>query len=204
MANERGNRSGLVGSTNPTIKNRRFSIIASTLFVLVLLASYVGAGEPILKFRAVETEHNCRELKGYICGKEVYKDYEYQGLPLDFAIKKEADLVITSRQIKDIKITRRQYGKYESWELHILFTEEGAKKIEAYTAANLKKRVAIEAGNEILSVPTILMRMTSEMVLQATKKDIENMGKILQQIYPAMTRDTIIETPTKGDNGGRP
>jgi preprotein translocase subunit SecD len=147
-------------------------LLAALSSVLVLLASHVGGQEPILKFRGVETELDCHELSDYICGKDVYKDFAHEGLPSNFAIKKRADLVITVGDIKAIKVTCRQYGTFDSWELHFVFNESIAKDIEIYTTANPRKRVAMEVGDEIMSVVTIRDKMTTDIALAATKNHI--------------------------------
>jgi hypothetical protein len=123
--------------------------------IFILLASNVGGQEPIVKLKGVETELDCHELRDYICGKDVYKDFTYMGLPSNFAIKKKADLVIMAGDIKAIKVTCRQYGKVDSWELHLIFNESMAKMIEIYTNNNVGKRVAMEVGDEVVAVPTI-------------------------------------------------
>lgn len=176
------------------MKYFRLIVVQMMILAFPLLCHAASKMDGIL-FKDVATDKPCRELRGYICGAEVYPDYHSSDLPQNYGIKAVPELVIPAAAITGAKIIKQQLGKWENWQVEIKFTDEYGRKMKKYTANKKGKLMAMEIGGKIAAIAPLASDLDNEITITSTKDRIDGIGNLLRAIYPKITSEIQTQAP---------
>ncbi len=182
--------------------NRGYSFIRTALLLLplVLLFGFSGGERHqeavhCLNIKQVITDEKPSINSNYECGKELYPEYSYHGLPETFLIKRSADISFRPSDIESIRIAKLPFipAGLQEFTVTITFTSSARKRLHDYTRRNLNSKVALEIDHKIFVIATIMDSIGSIMNITVGNRSVEEIRKDLSKI----SKNIIIDLHTK-------
>ena len=153
------------------------------IFFIIILTTNTSYADQYISIRNV-IEDNSKDLPpGYIFGKTKYDKWEYVGLNEYFKIKVETDAQLEPNDLTKITLIYKERESSLSSVLLMELTIQGAEKMKNISTKYQEKRVSIDIGNEIISVPTIVGYLSNNLKLYFDIEKFENVSQLLNKSY---------------------
>ena len=174
---------------NLTGKTLRYMQMLLTIIVVSACMPKMGLseeGNSRVLIKEVINHDNVKNLSDYEYGKYRYPNYEVEGLSESFLVKKMADVILDTSDIKSVEIRSMYDNNINAYWVKILFTLTGAKKIKAYTRTKIDERIALEISDSLLVVATVLSPIENALSMPILGENVtelmEIFGKVTKEI----------------------
>jgi hypothetical protein len=157
--------------------------------IFILMISAISAetkeeGLHNLNIKQIIVNPNKINNSDYEYGKMLYPQYDYEGLPANFMIKKTPDISIEPKDIKLIEVIKEPWIPENMLEfiVNIIFNPSGQKKIYPYSNQNINNKVALEIDSKVFVIGTILEKLENEMKVIIKKKTAQTIADELRKV----------------------
>ena len=157
------------------------------IFILMISAISAETKEESLhnlNIKKIIVNPNKINNSDYEYGKMLYPQYDYEGLPNNFMIKKTPDISFVPKDIKLIEVIKEPWipDNMLEFTVNIFFNPSGQRKINPYSNQNINKKVALEIDSKILVIGTILEKIENEMQVIINKKTAQTIAAELRKV----------------------
>lgn len=120
----------------------------------------------------------------YVKGKELYPEYAYIGLPENFLIKKEPDIIIYPKEIRLVEIKKMIFvsATMEVYTITFHFDDSIKAKIQEYTEEHLDELIALEINSEIFCIAKIIDIIEGELTVSIGNKSFDEVNFYVKKI----------------------
>jgi hypothetical protein len=147
------------GKVTSTGKKRGYWEMLFTIIVVsacIPQMSLSEEGNDKILIKEVINHDNVKNHRDYEYGRYRYPNYEVEGLSELFLIKRMADVILHTSDIKSVEIRNMYNNNTNAFWVKVIFTSIGANKMKVYTRNRIDDRIALEIADTLLVVATVL------------------------------------------------
>ena len=158
-------------------------IMCVVFIFLIPSINIAGGREDFIKIKEVRDSDNGKVPENYHYGKHLYPNYRIEGLSDGFIIKNNADIVLSSKDILSIAISKMYKNReIDAYWVKIFFSPQGSEKMKKYTSERIDQKIALEISNTIFSIGTLIEPIENVVAMPITNMRLSEIKTILEPV----------------------